>query len=205
LALEPHLDVIHLLRSRAYFALARREEARTEALRFLALVPASVRGWSHLAAVESALGDRDAALAAFARYFALAQQPLPEDYLARAELLRSTGDFEGALRGLDEGVARLGPLTSLLARELELERQRADPAGALAIVDRLIAASPQDERWLIARAETLARLGRAEEAGSALELARTALAARPPARRDAPALREVRERIDQLTRKLAAP
>ncbi len=205
LAIEPRLDVVHLQRSRALLALDRPEEARAEARRFVELDPGSARGWFQLAAVEGERKDRAGAIAAFARYFALAQQPRPEDYLARAELQRAAGDLDGALAGLDEGLARLGPLVSLLVRALELERERSDPAGALAIVDRLIAASPEDERWLLERAEWLDQLGRPAEARVALVAARSALATRPPARRDTAALRTVAERLDQLTQKLAAP
>lgn len=205
LAVEPRLAVVALLRSRALLALDRREEARREARRFLELDAGSARGWRQLAAVESARRDDDAATAAFARYFELAREPRPEDYLARAEVQLVAADLDGARRGLAEGVERLGPLVSLLARALEVEHARDDAAAALALAERLSAASPEDPRWQVEHAEALERLGRSEESRAALDAARAALAARSPARREAPALRAVAERIDQLSRQLAAP
>jgi predicted Zn-dependent protease len=211
LELDPVLSIVHLLSAQALLADGQLEPAVAATRRYLELEPASAKGWRTLAraldarSAAAGAGVASEALEAFDRYFELALDPRPDDFLERADLQRRAGRFPEAVRGLEAGVSRLGPITALLRTQLEIERQRGDLNAALACADRLVAATPQKERWLIERARLLADLGRVDEARAALLQAEAALALRPGARQSAPALTELTNEIDRLEAELAAP
>lgn len=203
LALDPRLDEVHLLRSRAHLSLGEPPAALAEIDRFRALDPDSAAGWLQTARVQAALDRLADAVTSFDRFFALAAEAQPDLYLERASLVERAGDPRRAVAGLEQGVERLGPLTSLLERMVELQRGAGDSEAALSTVDRLVASSPIAERWLIERATILLDLDRRDEAGKALAEARTRLDQRPVGRRSTPALLAVRSDLDRLSRQLA--
>ncbi len=211
LELDPELSIAHLLRAQALLADGQNAAALATARHYLELEPGSAKGWRTLVRIheaESVAGGSDAldrALAAFERYFEVANEPRPDDYLERAALQRRAGQFDLAVRGLEDGVERLGPLSALLRTALEIERERGKIDSALAYAERLAAASPQEERWLLECARLLAQLDRGDEALAALGRAEAALAGRSTARRSAPALAELAHEIDRLRSELAAP
>jgi len=203
-ALDPSRDEVELLRSRACLALDDLGGAAAAAERFLARQPDSPAGWLQSARVDSALGRPTAAILAFDRFFALAPEAQPDLYLERAALVERSGDPRSAAEGLESGIERLGPLTSLLERVVELQLAAEDTESALTALDRLVASSPVAERWLVARAEVLLILGRAADAARDLTDARERLARRPVSRRSAPALLAVQSDLDRLSRRLFA-
>lgn len=121
-------------------------------------------------ALEEAVRDYDRALAGL-------EPPEPDPYLARANALAVLGPagVDRALSGLDEALARLGPVSSLELRAIELEVERARFDAALVRLEQLASRSPRQERWLAQRGEILLRAGRAEEALSTFRAARCAL------------------------------
>ncbi|NOT53338.1 MAG: hypothetical protein HOP18_01915, partial [Deltaproteobacteria bacterium] len=64
-----------------------------------------------------------AAAVDFTHMIARLSDPTPDPYLERAQALISAGPdhFDEALRGLDEGITRLGPLVTLQLQAIELE------------------------------------------------------------------------------------
>jgi tetratricopeptide (TPR) repeat protein len=209
LELDPTLHVAHYLRSQALLAQGQPALALDAARRFVALEPETAKGWKAVARAADAAAIAtnrpvpEEALAAFERFFALARDPRPDDYLARAELLARAGRVDEAVRGLDAGVERLGPLTALLGRALDMERASGDPAAALRYARRLVETSPQVERWLLESARLEAALGRQDAARATLERARRALAARP--KRSAGVWQELDREITTLQTQLDAP
>lgn len=176
-------------------------EARRWADRFLAREPAHVAGLLTRARAQAGLGERVAAAADFDRAIELVrapQKPLPEYYLERARVLTDAGPrhVDQALWGLDQGLARLGPVITLelLAIDLELGAKRHDTA--LRRVDAILARWPRKELWLARRAEILEQAGRAQEARQALAAARQALGSLPPHRRKTKLLLDLEARID---------
>jgi predicted Zn-dependent protease len=102
---------------------------------------------------------------------------------------------EAALGGLDEGIARLGPLVSLEQPAIELELQARRWDQALHRLDRLAAQSPRKESFHERRGQILLQAGRRAEARQAFRAALFALAALPPAQRATPAMAELEARL----------
>ncbi len=104
-----------------------------------------------------AVADFDAAIANSAR-------PEPDLYLERARAQSALGQLADAVKGLDEGMIRLGEIAALQLTATEYDRQRGDFASALARVDKIATRQPVKEPWLVLRGEILAQAGRLTEA-----------------------------------------
>ncbi|HKS35595.1 MAG TPA: tetratricopeptide repeat protein, partial [Verrucomicrobiae bacterium] len=121
----------------------------------------------------------------FTRALGRLPEPKPEYYLERADAVMSASGrrVETALRGLDEGMTRLGPLAPLQLRAIDLELSRRDHDRALARLAPLIAQSPRKETWLARKGDILQQAGREKEAREAYAVALTAAESLPPAHR----------------------
>jgi predicted Zn-dependent protease len=194
--LDSALPGVVLARARMMLDAGWPNAARATVEGFLAREPEHPEGRLLHARALARLGDRAAAVAAYDRAMA-ASRPGPELYLERARLLADgdASDQVAALRGLDEGIAQLGPLVTLelAAIDLELKARRYD--AALARVDRLAAQTPRKETWLAKRGEILDRAGRRGEARQAYAAALTALDALPPHRRGVRAMADLEKSI----------
>ena len=124
-------------------------------------------------------------------------RPRPDDYLERARALQAAGPryHDEALRGLDEGIQRLGaPITLLhLAIELELELGRTD--AALERLDRIADGASRKERWLTEQADILVDANRPAEAQVAYQNAMLAIEGLPQQRRHNSATQRLEQRI----------
>ena len=182
--IDPNAYVVHLRRGETLLESGRTEDAKQALDKFFEFngdhAEANVlraRALAQLGSVNEAIADLDRAIARSTR-------PQPDWFLERARL--SATQFEGideALRGLEEGMTRLGPLVTLetLAIDLELRRGRHD--AALARIDKLMSRMPRKEQWLVQRAEVLADAGRVSEARDSLNAALTAINTLPASRR----------------------
>ena len=144
-----------------------------------------------------------------ARLIAQSDPPSPELYRERAEMLARGGDREAAIATLRDGMARLGPLVTLLEPAVDLEAQQGRPDAALALVERLsrdLAASP---RWQARRGELHELAGRFPEAAHAYRAASSRLERLPVGRRQTQrhlALeRRLRDALARLPRSTSAP
>ena len=117
------------------------------------------RGRAKLALGDVAAADRD-----FRRAIANMPAPRPEHVVVHAQAWLKLGERQEALRALDEGMTRTGPLPSLqlTAIDLELDLERYD--RALARLDLLLEQTPNNEAWIARRADILQRAGRVDEA-----------------------------------------
>jgi tetratricopeptide (TPR) repeat protein len=131
----------------------------------------------------SALNLRAAALADYELALKLIENPPPELYLERAALHDAPGE---ALRSLDEGLERLGPVISLQIRALAIEESSGAIDAALRRVDQLAAQTERKDIWLKRRGDILSRAGRAHEADAAYAAALEAIAALPVWLRESP-------------------
>jgi tetratricopeptide (TPR) repeat protein len=106
------------------------------------------------------LGRRKPAITDYRHGLGLLEKPAPECYLECAQQQAAEGQQAAALRCLDLGVERLGPLVKLqsYAFELELARQHLD--SALARLDTIIANASRPETWLAKRGDLLLALGK---------------------------------------------
>jgi Flp pilus assembly protein TadD len=89
-----------------------------------------------------------------------------------------------ALRALDQGMARLGPIASLQLAAIDMETSNQNWAGALERLDQLLKQAPKSEVWIVRRGEILEHLGRRDEARAEREKALQLITARPAARRN---------------------
>jgi len=142
------------------------------------------------------LGDAGAAAEDFGRAVATLPEPRPEQVFAHRDALLWLDRREDAVRALDAGIARLGPVVSLELAAVDLEVGLGRYDAAVARVDRLLATNPKNEAWLARRGEILAQAGRGEEAHAAFARALALIEARPGARRGA--------RTEALARQLRA-
>src|ERR1041384_553853 len=107
------------------------------------------------------------AAADFTRAIDLLPEPRTENYIERAQAQKSGGDLKAALNGLDEGIAKLGPLVTLQLDAIELEMDLANYDGALKRLETLAGQSERKETWLARKGEILLKAGRTQEARAA--------------------------------------
>lgn len=200
--LDPALAEVHLGRGKALFEAGRFAQARAALGRFLERRPDHADARLSLARVLVQLRLPAQADAEFARAILLAGLPKPDLYFERATALASAGSLDAAIRVIDDGVARLGPLAALEDLGVSLERRRGNYDGALARLDRINVGKTRRETWLARRGEILAEAGRPEEARASLLAARDSIESLPPRLRRTRAIerleREVKSSLDRL-------
>jgi tetratricopeptide (TPR) repeat protein len=140
-----------------------------------------------------AAADYDAAIAQFHGD----RKPRPEMYLERARAQAALGAeyLYNAVCGLDDGIARLGPVVSLELFAVELEVKRGDFEAALARVRAAASAAQNKATWLVREAEILEAWGRLAEARQAYVTALGTL--KKQGARQTPASRQLEERLEK--------
>jgi tetratricopeptide (TPR) repeat protein len=178
--LAPSLAAVELARGKALAEDGRLVPARLALDRFMARSPGHAEAHALRARVLLKLGDPRGAVEDYERAIAGWERPEPEYYLERARVLANLGDLGRAVRGLDEGIAKLGPVVSLELPAIDIELAAGRYERALARVDRIAARFPRRAPWLARRGEILERAGRLPEARQAyLEALETSRLARP--------------------------
>ncbi len=170
--LEPRLEEVLFLRGRMWLESGRPDQAKRELDPFLAGHPEHREALLTRARVLAELGRGLQAAQDYTRVIATLTHPTPEFYLERAKALEAEGAayLGRALRGLDEGVAKLGSLVTLQLYAIDLELKRNHYDAALRRLDR-IARWLAPERRLKRRGEILLLAGRREEARTAFSAA----------------------------------
>lgn len=191
----PELDIVDYARGELFLDAGQLLAAEICLNRLLARHPDHAKAILARARTRARLGRGGEAAADFTQAIALLKPPKPDYYLERAQALTAAGKDAEALRGLDEGIARFGPLTVLERAALDLERAEGRYDAALGRVDTLAAQSPLHEPWLAERGEILLEAGRREEARAAFETMLASLARRPARRRRTAALQALEQRV----------
>jgi len=187
--LHPSLKVVELARGKMLFESGKLRRAKLTLDRFLTQQPAHYEGLITRARVLAKLGARSDAARDFSQALAASYAPEPELYLERANVI--AGDeqrINEALRGLDEGINKLGPLVTLQLGAIDLELRSKNYDGALSRLDQIAAQSERKEAWLVRRGEILKLAGRDEEARAAFKAALAAIESLPAARRQSRAV-----------------
>jgi predicted Zn-dependent protease len=179
--LEPALAIIDYFRSRARLEAGAPGEALPLVERFLAAAPREAEGWYLRGEILAALDRPVEAAAGYADGLACAAQPRPEHFLRRARLLAAASPGEPArvLAAVDEGLARLGPIVSLVDEAIALELARGHPAGALTRIAAALERAPRREAWLVRQGDVLVQCGRRDEAIASYRGALAAIAELP--------------------------
>ena len=135
--LQPALAVVDLARGKMLFEAGRPTGAMRALDSFLLNQPKHVEAHVTRARVLVKLGRRIEAERDFTTAINLTSTPQPELYIERARSLADApgsnmGDTIEALRGLDEGLTKLGPLVTLQLYAIDLELRRENYDSALA-------------------------------------------------------------------------
>jgi predicted Zn-dependent protease len=185
--LQPSLKIVGLARGKMFFEAGKLRRARLTLDRFLSQQPDHYDALITRARVFAKLGARDDAAKDFTHALAISSEP--DLYLDRARVF--AGDehrIDEALRGLDEGINRLGPLATLQLAAIDLELRQKNYDAALTRLDQIATQSQRKEAWLVRRGEILKLAGRDEEARAAFSAALDAIASLPAARRQSRAV-----------------
>ena len=196
--LNPQLAVVDLARGKMLYESGKHEPAKLQLDRFLSQQPEHVEALVTRGRVLAKLNRHAEAAQDFTAAIAhSAPRPQPEMYIERAQTLAAAGiEFrDEALRGLDEGIEKLGPLVTLqlAAVDLELAQKRYD--RALTRLERIAAQSPRKETWLARRGEIMEQAERKTEAHESYAAALAAIETLPPHRRRVKAVTELETRL----------
>ncbi len=204
--LSPTLTRVDYFRGLVYFDSGRYTEAEAILRRFLEHEPQNADG--HVAQSRTLLKLERPLAAAHELDHAIQYQPvpIPDYYLDRAAALIAAGDahLAEAIRGIDEGIAAIGPIVTLQRVAVDLELRSGQPDAAIARLERIAERSPRREMWLVQLGEILARLGRTDEARERFSLALTELDRLNAPRRNTPAMSRLTARIHSSMAALAS-
>ena len=189
----PVPDGVEWIRSRVLMDLGRPADAIPHLNRWLELHPSHESGLALRAQAHELSHDPESAIRDYTVAITAAAQPSVDLYLARARAQRQLGSdrWPEALRGLDDGMSRLGILVTLQLEAISLEESLGRIDAALSRLDTLNQLSSRHERWLVRKAELLARAGRPGEARRSWKAALEACQALPERLRTMPATREL--------------
>lgn len=196
-ALDPQLRSVDLGRGRLWAASGRTSDAIGALQRYVAAEPDDPEGHTALARALVSAGRASEGASEYTA--ALRGVPDPDVAIERAQALFAAGRSDEALRGVDEILARLGPVVTLQLAAVDVEVQRGDLDGALRRIDAALAAAPRDAGWLELRGNILLCAGRATEAREAYAAALEVLAALPPERRATRAVADRERRLRPLS------
>ena len=114
-------------------------------------------------------------------------------FLERADSLAAAGNqhLGAAIGGLDEGIARLGPLVLLQSRAIDLEVRAHRYGAALSRIDEILSTMPRKETWLVRRGEVLEHVGLNDQAQATYAEALAAIERLPSRLGKTPALLEL--------------
>jgi len=187
--LQPSLKIVDLARGKMFLESGKLQRARLPLDRFLSQQPDHYEALITRARVFAKLGARDDAAKDFTKALAISAEPEPELYLERAQVLAADElRIEEALRGLDEGIDKLGPLVTLQLAAIDLELRHKNYDAALNRLGLIAAQSQRKEAWLVRRGEILKLAGRDEEARASFNAALAAIASLPAAHRQSRAV-----------------
>jgi predicted Zn-dependent protease len=159
--------------------------------------PENLEGHFGLAQAYLLAGQPGAAETHLSRVLALSDEPRPELFLERAQAQVAAGlALTNTLAGLDEGIARLGPLPLLQKFAADLEMKRGEVAAAVARIQTIAARSERQERWLFLQGELFRQAGRTNDACGRYLAARSAWQALPDKLRRSYVATELRQQID---------
>ena len=186
-------------RAEGYMQLGRFPQALEALDRGLDRHPSASRCLVLRARVFLQLGKPDSAIDDYRKVLSLLPLAEPDLLIEVSKALAENKQGNAALEVLDRGIARLGPLPSLVNAAIETELGSGNIEAALGRIDRAREAAPRPEPWMARRASILARAGRTAESRAAWQALLTHISALPPGERSSHAMySRVREARDAL-------
>jgi len=136
-----------------------------------------------LALAQACMGAKQwtNAIQEFSTVLASSAEARAQVFLDRAQCQQQAGDSAtNILKGLDEGIARIGPIPQLVRHAAEVELLRGAVEAAVARIGVLAERSERKERWLFEQGELFRRGGRLEDAQRCYSNAIVVLESLPP-------------------------
>lgn len=202
---DPKLKVIDYFRGRLLLEAGAPSNAQAFVDRYVANSPDEPEAWFLQGEVRAALRDPAAAADSFGEGIRRSPRPRPEHYVRRAELQAAAAgaNRRAVMAGIDEGIARLGPVLSLVDFAIALELEAENYAGALARIAIAMEHTPRRETWLVRQGDILVKAGRADEAVAAYRAALATIDNLPDRYRGTVPMeklaRDAREALERLT------
>jgi tetratricopeptide (TPR) repeat protein len=172
------------------------EAARATFDKVIAHSPASGEALVGRARVLVGLGRREVAIDDYQRALRLLREPQPEHFVELAQVLAAQSRPDDALRTLDDGLKKLGPVITLQILAFNLELGRNHTVAALARLDAILEHAPRKENWLAQRGDILLAAGRAAEARRSYEAALAAIRILPGRIQQNPPMQKLSTRIN---------
>lgn len=184
--LDPENPAVHYYRGRMRLEAGDPAQARPLLDRFLAARPDHADALLIRSRALTRLGEGLAAADDLTHAIALFDSPTPEVYLERARALVIAGpdNIGRALNGLDAGIARLGPLVTLIQYAIAIERSDGRHQQALGRLDTLPDKIRLQPTWLAIRGDILRDIGDIEQAQATYRAGLETIKTYPPARRN---------------------
>lgn len=196
--LDPALPQVDFLRGRMLAEAGQLDESRARLSRHLERHARDGLAFIERARVLARQDLHTNAVADFARGIELVGEPQPEFFIERAQALLAGRQGDEAVRSLDEGIQRLGPVVTLQALAVDLELKRKHYDAALARLETIIAQAARQERWLTQRSEIQMQARRPAEARHSLEAAQAAISRLPMRLQTLPPMMDLKARIQIL-------
>ena len=192
--LDPTMTRVDFCRGRVQLEANRPQAALAPLDKYLASKPKDPEAFTTRARVLVKLGSYKAAADDYTVAIGLSTAN-PELFIERAEAWRLLGKADEAVRGLDEGIRKMGPLVTLElpAIDLEISLKRYD--AAVARIDAVTARLQRKETWLFRRGEILRQAGREADAKNNYREALAAIDRLPPTHRNTRATLDLEGRI----------
>jgi tetratricopeptide (TPR) repeat protein len=194
--LDPNLPGVDFCRAKLLADSGQLEAARVMFDQALQRNPADGECWVGRARVLVKLGQPQAAIADLRRGLELLRQPRPDDVLELAQTLTAEGLVKEALRALDEGIKKLGPIVPLQGYAVDLELGRKNLDAALARIETILAQTMRKESWFARRGDILLEVGRPLEARKSYEAALAAVNRLPGRLQQGPAMVKLQAHVN---------
>lgn len=162
--IDPELDLVDLGRGLLYLGIEDPTMAQFFLDRFLDQNPAHPKALLASARALRQLGEFDLAASRYERAIGGFKVVKPAFFVELAEVQVEAGRHDAAIKTLDEGIRRFGPLTSLQIRAIDILDNQGKTQKALNRLERLTISSPQTAKWLLRKGEMLESAGRLVEA-----------------------------------------
>ena len=179
-------------------------EAKTLLDEFLTKTPDHWGALASRARVEIKLGLHDEALEDFRKALANNSKAQPELYNEVAQALAARDLADEAVKVVESGISRLGAISSLQMRALEIELGAERWDAALARLDAIQKSAVRPEPWMMKRASIFATASRLDESRAAWKSLISHLATLPAAERDSHSMSLIAEQAHAALGILAA-
>ena len=202
--LNPDLVAVDMSLGRMFLASGRPVQAEEALKRFILRVPNHAEARVTLATALVQLDRRREAVVEYTHAIKLCPSPAPRLYLERAKALIDEGDgyVDEVLRGLDEGIQKLGPVITLQLYTIDLELKKNQFDAALVRLEQITAKASRKETWLARKGDILEKAGRADQALVAFASALEAIQKLPTHRQNTQAIMQLKAHVIEAQNRL---